>query len=149
MASLTVRDVMNPHLLYVDEDDSALVARAKILAFGVSGVPVLDRTYRPVGFVSLRDIAEDGKSMRMSTPVVTAQADDSLDIAAQRLSDRNLRHLVVVDARGLAQGMLSAIDVVRALVGVPSRHPKRFDADCTSEAALEGAQELRTSERGA
>ncbi len=49
--SLTVRDVMNPQLLYVDEDDSAEVVRSRILAYGVSGVPVLDRSYRAVGFV--------------------------------------------------------------------------------------------------
>ena len=134
--ALTVRDVMNPQLLYVDEDDPLDLARSKILGFGVSGVPVLDRSFRAIGFVSLRDFSADGKTARVTRPAVTVRPDESVADAARRLVERNLRHLVVVDEHGVTKGVLSALDLVRALSGLEPRHPARFDDDCTSAAAF-------------
>lgn len=134
---LTVGDIMNPQLLYVTEEDSTEAIRSKILAFGVSGVPVLDRSYRPVGFVALRDFSADGKTVKLTSPAVTVNATAPIELAAQRLVDRNLRHLVVVDERGIARGVVSALDFVRAFCGREPRHPASFDADCTSAAAFQ------------
>lgn len=134
--SLTVRDIMNPQLLYVDGDDSAEVVREKLLRFGVSGAPVLDRAYRVVGFVSLRDISPDGKSVRVTIPAVTVGPGEPILTAARRLGERNLRHLVVADDRGVALGMVSALDFVRAFAGLPARHPAALEVDCSSSAAF-------------
>lgn len=135
--SLTVRDVMNPQLLYVAEGDAADVVCAKLLRFGVTGAPVLDASYRPTGFVSLRDIAADGTSLRVSRPVVTTHDDTPVDDAARALAAADLRHLVVVDRGGRAVGVVSALDFVRALSKLPPRHPARFDVDCSSAAAFD------------
>lgn len=135
--SLTVRDIMNPQLLYVSDGDAAEVVCAKLLRFGVTGAPVLDASYRPTGFVSLRDIATDGASLRVSRPVVTVHDDTPLADAARALVDADLRHLVVVDRGGRAVGVVSALDFVRALLGLPSRHPPRFEVDCSSAAAFD------------
>jgi len=134
--SLTVRDIMNPQLLYVSEGDAADVVCAKLLRFGVSGAPVLDAFYRPTGFVSLRDIAADGASFHVSRPVITTLDDEPVDAAARALAAADLRHLVVVDRGGKAVGVVSAADFVRALLGLPPRHPPRFDVDCSSAAAF-------------
>ncbi len=134
--SLTVRDIMNPQLLYASGDESPLAVRAKLVHFAVSGAPVLDRAYRPVGFVSLRDFSADGATMKISQPAVTTLDDVPIESAARALSDANLRHLVVVNAAGRAVGVLSAIDLVRAFAGVPARHPARFDVDCSSGGAF-------------
>lgn len=142
--SLTVRDVMNPQLLYVDEDDPLDLVRAKILAFGVSGVPVLDRAYRATGFVSLRDFSADGTRARITRPAVTVHPDESVEDAARRLVERNIRHLVVVDDRGFTKGVVSALDLVRALSGLAPRHPARFDVDCTSAAAFPDGETQRS-----
>ena len=135
--SLTVRDIMNPQLLYVSDGDATEVVCAKLLRFGVTGAPVLDASYRPTGFVSLRDIAANGTSFRVSRPVVTAKDDTPLDDAARAMADADLRHLVVVDRGGRAVGVVSALDFVRALSGLPPRHPPRFEVDCSSAAAFD------------
>ncbi len=137
--SLTVRDIMNPQLLYVAEDEPALAVRAKLLDFAVSGAPVLDAFYRPVGFVSLRDFNADGTTMRVSRPAVTTRDDEPIESAAFALSEGNFRHLVVVDASGRAVGVVSALDFVRAFAGLPPRHPPRFDVDCSSADAFADA----------
>lgn len=42
----------------------------------------------------------------------------------------------VVDRGGKAVGVVSALDFVRALSGLPPRHPPRFDVDCSSAGAF-------------
>ena len=109
------------------------LVRSHIVKFGVTGVPVLDEWHRPVGFVSLRDIGLDGDlgHIRISTPVATARDTDPIDVAAKRLAETECHHLVVVDQKGEAVGMVSAVDFLRALTGTPSRHPPRFAIDPT------------------
>jgi CBS domain-containing protein len=133
---LTVRDIMNPQLLYVSEGEAAGDVVAKLLRFGVTGAPVLDSLYRPTGFVSLRDIAPDRSSFRVSRPVVTTHDDEPVEAAARALAAADLRHMVVVDRGGTCVGVVSALDFVRALCGLPARHPSRFDVDCSSAAAF-------------
>jgi CBS domain-containing protein len=134
--SLTVRDIMNPQLLYVSEGDAAEVVSAKLLRFGVTGAPMLDAFYRPTGFVSLRDIAPDGRSFHVSRPVITVLDTEPVEAAARALAAAELRHMVVVDRGGKAVGVVSALDFVRALSGLPPRHPSRFDVDCSSAGAF-------------
>ena len=79
--ALTVRDIMNPQLLYVSEGDPCDVVRAKLVRFGVSGAPVLDAAYRPVGFVSLRDFTTDRTTVRVTRPAVTTRDDEPVESA--------------------------------------------------------------------
>lgn len=122
----TVADIMNPKLLYVRDDDRLTLVRRKILEFGVTAVPVLDENHRPVGVVSLRDCSGDGEP-KMSSPAKTVRASATVADGARLLADANLHHLVVVDERGAAVGMVSALDFVRAFVDRPARHPEAFD----------------------
>lgn len=123
-----VREIMNPRLLYVCDGDRTTLVRAQILKFGVTGVPVLDEAHRPVGFISLRDLADDDERVHVSCPAVTVRDTETIEEAAKRLAASTLHHLVVVDAGGVAVGMVSALDLLRALAGVPSQHPARFDS---------------------
>jgi CBS domain-containing protein len=122
----TVRDIMNPRLLYVRDGDRMTLVRSKILQFGVTGVPILDETHRPVGFVSLRDFDVTGHDARPSAPAITVRDTDTIDDGAKTLAESACHHLVVVDASGAAVGMVSAVDFLRALTGVAVRHPPRF-----------------------
>jgi CBS domain-containing protein len=124
MAS-TVADIMNPKLLYIREGDRLSLARGQIVRFGVTAVPILDESHRPVGLVSLRDLASDHDCVAAG-PVVTVRSDATVEEAARDLARRNVHNLVVVDGDGIAVGMVSALDVVRALVGTPSCHPPQF-----------------------
>lgn len=122
----TVAEIMNPKLLYVRDGDRLSLVRAQILKFGVTAVPVLDDTHRPVGVISLRDVA-DGEDVKMSSPAKTVRESATIDEGARALADANVHHLVVVDDHGVAVGMVSALDFVRAFVERPARHPPAFD----------------------
>jgi CBS-domain-containing membrane protein len=43
------------------------------------------------------------------------------------LAEHGTHQLVVVDDNGRAIGMVSAVDFVRGLLGVPAEHPHTFD----------------------
>jgi CBS domain-containing protein len=117
---------MNPKLLYIREGDRLSLARGQMSRFGVTAVPVLDDAHRPIGIVSLQDLGGDDHEVRMSAPVITISFDASAEDAARELAARNVHHLVVVDDAGVAVGMVSALDVVRTLVGLRASHPTSF-----------------------
>lgn len=123
----TVADIMNAKLLYIREGDRLSLARGQILRFGVTAVPILDDAHRPVGIVSLRDLSPDEDQVRVSTPVITVRADAPVGEGARLMAERDLHHLVVVDARGAAVGMVSSVDFLRALLDLPVRHPAPFE----------------------
>lgn len=125
--SKTVADIMNPKLLYIRDGDRVALARRHIIDFGITAVPVLDETHRPVGVVSLRDLAGDeGDTFKPSGKIATLKANESIEDGAKKLAESEYHHLVVVDDNGVAVGMVSALDFLRALVGLPPRHPDAF-----------------------
>ena len=126
--SKTVADIMNAKLLYIRDGDRVALARRHIIDFGVTAVPVLDETHRPVGVVSLRDLArEDGDRFEPSGVVATVKATATIEEGAKQLGESEYHHLVVVDDKGVAVGMVSSLDFLRALVGLPPRHPEKFE----------------------
>jgi CBS-domain-containing membrane protein len=126
--SKTVADIMNPKLLYIRDGDRVALARRQIIDFGVTAVPVLDETHRPVGVVSLRDLAsENGDTFVPSGKVETIKASASIEEGARQLASSEYHHLVVVDDKGVAVGMVSSLDFVRAMVGLPPHHPDKFE----------------------
>ena len=127
MASKTVRDIMNAKLLYIGANDRISLARRHILEFGITAVPILDETHRPVGIVSLRDLERDGDEVQATSNVCTVKDTDSVEDAGRKLAATDYHHLVVVDDKGVAVGMVSAGDFLRALLGMEPRHPKAFE----------------------
>jgi CBS-domain-containing membrane protein len=125
----TVRQYMNPHIVYLQEGERAEIALQPILDFGLTTVPVLDEDHRPLGVVSLRNLVDPHKrEQRITELVVAIGVNDSIANAALRLANANLHHLVVLDDTGRAVGILSSVDIVRALVGLPAKHPAAIDA---------------------
>ncbi|WP_394842364.1 CBS domain-containing protein [Pendulispora brunnea] len=141
--SATVRDFMNPKLVYLREGDPAELALHPILNFGITAVPVVDEDYRPVGIVSLRDLADpQRRGHRVSQPVETISADAPISLAAVALSDADVHHLVVVDDKKRAVGMISTLDVIRAMLGIRAKHPR-------SITMFDGSEPQRTYARDA
>jgi CBS domain-containing protein len=128
--SAIVREIMNGELFYVGPDEPAGPTGEGILAMGITAAPVLDGNHRPLGVVSLRDLMEARNgarvSARMTSPAVVVRDDAGIADAARLVGETGHRHLVVVDETGRAVGMVSAVDLVRALVGLPARHPASF-----------------------
>jgi CBS domain-containing protein len=125
----TVRDFMNPELVYLSEGQREEFALGPILELGITAVPVLDEDHRPVGVVSLRDLVDGHRrGARTTATVETIAIDATIDAAALALTDADVHHLVVVDGSGRAAGMLSAVDIVRAFLGIAPKHPKAIEA---------------------
>jgi hypothetical protein len=129
MASL-VQDVMNPELFHLRPTDSAEDALNGLLGFGITGAPVLDEAGRPLGMVSLRELAQRRRgqpaSEIMSAPAAVVPVAATVTEAARMLAESGHHRLVVVDENGRAAGNVSALDLLRALLGLPPSHPAPF-----------------------
>jgi CBS domain-containing protein len=124
----TVQDIMNRELLAVRPDLPAPEARELLCGFRVGAAPVLDDGGRPLGVVAIRDLLSDAGTAadRMSRPAICVSISATIEHAARHLADMSLHHIVVVDGAGVAVGMLSALDALCALLGLPVRHPATF-----------------------
>ncbi len=124
---MNVSDYMSTHIVYLREGDRAAIARRPMLDFGVNAIPVLDDELHPVGVVHLRDLVDEkNPASQVARPAYTIASNATLDVAARKLASDDVHHLVVVDEHGAAVGMLSALDVVRGIVGAPSSHPQKI-----------------------
>jgi predicted transcriptional regulator len=96
----------------------------------IHGAPVLSDA-RAVGIVTLGDLVGDlGNALvadRMTQAVVAVETDVPVAEAAARMAHHSVHHLVV-NRRGETVGFLSALDVVRALIGRPMRRPAELPA---------------------
>jgi CBS domain-containing protein len=125
----TVQDIMNRELLAIRAELPIHEALELIYSFRVGAAPVLDESRRPVGVVSIRDLLGPNAGTaqdRMSRPALCVSVSATVEQAARQLARMDLHHLVVVDGAGQAVGMLSTLDVLRALLEVPARHPQTF-----------------------
>ncbi len=124
----TAADFMNPRLVYVRDGDRLEIALGPMMELRLSAVPVLDDDHKPVGLITLRELADRSGPVHMSSILQTVSASASLEEAAQLLVAGDLHHLVVVDAHGVALGMLSTLDVLRGLTGGVPEHPARIES---------------------
>jgi hypothetical protein len=128
--AIRVGEVMNRELFCLAPQDRAADALAGILALGISGAPVVDEAARPVGVVSIRDLAGHREGDRvaevMSSPATVVAAEASLEEAGRLLARTGFHRLPVVGDDGRAVGLVSALDVLRGLLGLPAVHPAGF-----------------------
>jgi CBS domain-containing protein len=121
---------MNRELFGVGEEDTVDMALRAILLLGITGAPVLDEDGKPLGLVSLRDLVADrpGATVgeRMTRPAATVAAGARIAEAARALARTGYHRLVVVDEAGTAVGMVSSVDLIRGLMGLPAPHPQSF-----------------------
>lgn len=125
-----VREIMNPELFSVEPEAARQDTLDFLLLLGVTACPVIDEAGKLIGMVSIRDlIAEEGGGRtrdRISEPAVSILQDATVTEAAKKLSEHHAHRLVVIDEKGRAAGIVSAVDLVAALVGLPVEHPHTF-----------------------
>ena len=124
----TVQEIMNRELLSIGPDHPAREASEVLRSFHVTALPVIDEERRPLGVVSRSDPLElEGTvGTHMTQPAACIPVSMTVEEAGRQLATRDLHHLVVVDGAGKAVGMLSTLDVLRALLDIPTRHPDTF-----------------------
>jgi CBS domain-containing protein len=122
LARVRVREAMHTGILTTDPDTPLRVVARLMAERQVHVIAVGDAGHlrRPWGVVSPFDVARAvasgdddltaGEAAR--TDVVTVNADDYLENAAQLMTEHGVAHLFVVDRRsGHVEGILSALDV--------------------------------------
>jgi CBS domain-containing protein len=128
--AIRVREIMNRELFSVGPEESVESTLQAILALGITGVPIVDEQRVPLGHVSLRNLMKDRAGTtakdRMSRPAATVPAEARIAEAARRLARSGYHRLIVVDEAGRAVGMVSSLDVIRGLLGLPAPHPAAF-----------------------
>jgi CBS domain-containing protein len=72
------------------------------------------------------DLDEQESASIAASPVLTIASSDELARAAHLMTEHEASHLIVVERRsGRPIGVLSTLDVARALAGFPETHPIR------------------------
>ena len=136
---LHVFDAMHPGLVTCSPDASLRTVARMMATYRVHAVLVSAHGGKrlpdgsPWGVVSdadlLRaadgvDLDEQAASTIAATPLVTVSSSDALGLATRLMVEHEVSHLLVLDpASGRPIGVLSTLDVARALAGFPERHP--------------------------
>jgi len=125
--------LMSRDVLTLRPDATVEEAWRQLAARGIGQAPVLDKTLRLVGLVSVQDLltvinVEDGKVRDilsrsvadvMTSPVVSADPVTDIRRAARVLLDYRLSGLPVVNEQEELVGILTRSDILRALVNDP------------------------------
>jgi CBS domain-containing protein len=129
--AVQVRNLMKSPVLSVAPEES-LRRAAQVMREHDVGSVVVERGGQAVGILTERDvmhaaaelgdITEARVSDHMTAPIVTASPNWDVTVAATVMSERHIRHLVVLE-QGRPLGMLSARDVM--LVFLPERVHQR------------------------
>lgn len=125
--SVLVRDVMATNLLLVTVGTSLTEAAAMLAEWRISGAPVVSRTGKPVGIVSRGDILDPrhqgvARTVEdvMTRVLYAVRPGDSLVAAARLMTAEHIHRVLVADEQGRLVGLVSAMDVVRAVADTES-----------------------------
>ncbi len=119
---------MNRELFAIGPELPVSEARGTFRSLRVGAAPILDEAQRPLGVLSVRDVLDGDGTVgeRMTKPAICVGVSTSIDEAGRRLARTSMHHLIVVDGSGAAVGMVSTLDLLRALLGMPAHHPETF-----------------------
>jgi len=146
---MQVREIMTPDPASWTPETS-LVDVARLMAGHDCGeIPVLDERGRPEGVVTDRDIAcravAQGKDPEstdardvMSSPVVTASPNDSVEDCRAQMEQNQIRRVPVVDDSGVCCGMIAQADIVKAASDHEIAELLRDVSESTDEAPRAG-----------
>jgi CBS domain-containing protein len=128
---MQVRDAMSTTILSIGPDHTLRDAARMMAARRVGAAAVVDPDTSGIGILTERDIlnaigaGQDPDSERASahltSDLVFATPDWSLDQAAEAMSRGGFRHLIVLDDSGEITGVVSVRDIVRVWSRQPSR----------------------------
>jgi len=122
MAKLA-RDLMTADPACCSPDTTLEKIATLMVANDCGEIPIIDRSGRPIGVVTDRDIVcrvvAEGKDPAtitaesvMSTPVVAVYDDAELDDVIDMMETHQIRRLPVVDAEGCCAGIIAQADLV-------------------------------------
>jgi CBS domain-containing protein len=121
---MRVKDIMSGDPICCAPSTSLREVAEKMVTYDCGEIPVCDGGGKPLGVVTDRDIVcrlvakghnplELNAEDCMSTPVVTAHPDMTIDESARLMEEYQIRRLPVVDDRGIVCGIVAQADVAR------------------------------------
>jgi predicted transcriptional regulator len=120
-----IRDVMERDVFCIAMEVPLERAAQELAGRGISGAPVCDPHRRVVGVLTKSDLVEAFRTPgdgRVAADVMTPMAlsirpEDLLDRAIKLMAFEGVHRLLVVDAGGCLQGIITSMDVLRELAG--------------------------------
>jgi CBS domain-containing protein len=122
---LRVRDIMTTEVFTIEASATIETAASAFMSQFISGAPVVDDAGKPIGIVSesdiLRHVFADHQESRKPvssamTPVIwTLGPDEPALRAVQWMLERRIHRVVVVEAPDKIVGIVSTMDVLKAL----------------------------------
>jgi CBS domain-containing protein len=120
MGASTVSHVMRTKLETVNQSSTAQEAAKRMRDKRVSSLVVIDKKEAPIGIVTERDLvrqvcSKDISSNNiiihhiMSSPIVTIDVNASIEEAAEKMIQKKVRHLLIVDENRL-NGIITPSD---------------------------------------
>ena len=120
MGASTVSQVMRTKLETVNQSSTAQEAAKRMRDKRVSSLVVIDKEEAPIGIVTERDLvrqvcSKDISSNNiiihhiMSSPIVTIDVNASIEEAAEKMIQKKVRHLLIVDENRLS-GIITPSD---------------------------------------
>lgn len=124
-----VRDLMTQNVLWLTTEMPLLDAAQELSQRQVSAAPVCSPDGRVVGVLSKSDLLDVFEPAAgevlvgdVMTPIALSVAADSpIEDAIRAMAFEGVHRLVVLDAEGRLEGVVSAMDVLRHLSGFPRR----------------------------
>jgi CBS-domain-containing membrane protein len=120
--TVRVGDVMSPRLITVDVSMSPREAAAALAEHRISGAPVVSGSANLVGIVSRADLIDprhqSGEATLadvMTRVLYAVRTTDPVMAAVRLMVDESIHRVVVVDASGALAGIVTSMDIMRAL----------------------------------
>ena len=107
----SIGEIMTQKLETIESSNTSQAAAKKMADKNVSSLVVMDRADKPIGIITERDLVRqvcvnDASSSTiiihhiMSSPLVTIDANSSVEVAADIMIQNKVRHLLVVSENG-------------------------------------------------
>ena len=120
--AVRVSDVMSTNLIVLDVHMSLGEAAAVLSEHRISGAPVVSGSAKPLGIVSRADLldprhqgAQTTVADAMTRVLYAVRPTDPVMAAVRLMATENIHRVVVVDGAGLLCGIVTSMDVMRAL----------------------------------
>ena len=139
LGSLRVIDAMHPALITCSPDSSLRTIARMMATYRVHAILLTAHGEEELAGGSQWGIVSDADLLRATEsgdidelqartlaaqPVVTIASSEALSNAAQLMVEREVSHLIVLESRSARPiGVVSTLDVARALAGFPEHHP--------------------------
>lgn len=125
----TVADIMSPEVLTVSPKTPLRAAQLELVLAGVHGAPVLDQHGHVLGVLSTTDLLDPSRIETLGAPPELSTVEDAMTnmlfavmatdhamYAVKRMYETGSHRLIVLDPTGTLVGVVTPMDVLRALL---------------------------------